>query len=82
MGARKPALTGFVRYVGALVRLVCGDAVPVGGIGGVAWIDAGCDPRNRGYGEDDVTLRKKVAAARRRLSLDGFSVHDHCAQVE
>lgn len=73
MGSRKPALTGFVRYVGALVRLACGESVPVGGIGGVAWVDAGCDPRNRGYGEDDATLRKKVAAARRRLTLDGFS---------
>lgn len=72
MGSRRPALTGFVRYVGALVRLACGDAVPVGGIGGVAWVDAGCDPRNRGYGEDDATLRRKVASARSRLSLDGF----------
>ncbi|MBQ9002566.1 MAG: hypothetical protein IJ087_12005 [Eggerthellaceae bacterium] len=74
MGGRRPALTGFVRYVGALVRLTCGDAVPIGGIGGVAWVDAGCDPRNRGYGEDDATLRKKVASARQRLKLDGFAV--------
>jgi hypothetical protein len=72
MGGREPALTGFVRYVGALARLVCGEAVPIGGIGGVAWVDAGCDPRNRGYGEDDRTLLTKIAAARSRLALDGF----------
>lgn len=71
-GDLRPALTGFVKYVGALTRLACGESVPVGGIGGVAWVDAGCDPRNRGYGEDDATLRQKVLAARRRLSLDGF----------
>ena len=71
---KKPAKTGFVRYVGALTRLVCGEAVPVGGIGGVAWVDAGCDPRNRGYGSDDATLRKKIAAAKNRLMLDGFKM--------
>lgn len=74
MGARRPALTGMVRYVGALVRLACGDSVPVGGIGGTTWVDAGCDPRNRGYGEDDATLRKKTAFAKRKLRLDGFVV--------
>lgn len=71
---KKPAKTGFVRYVGALTRLACGEEVPVGGIGGVAWVDAGCDPRNRGYGADDATLRSKISAAKRRLELDGFEV--------
>ena len=71
---KKPAKTGFVRYVGALTRLACGEEVPVGGIGGVAWVDAGCDPRNRGYGADDATLRSKIPAAKRRLELDGFEV--------
>jgi biotin synthase len=70
----RPALTGQVRYVAALTRLVCGENVPIGGIGGVAWVDAGCDPRNRGYGDDDATLRKKVAAVKRSLALDGFVV--------
>lgn len=73
INGKRPALTGFMKYVGALTRLVCGDAVPVGGIGGVAWVDAGCDPRNRGYGEDDATLCQAVAAAKRRLAFDGFT---------
>ena len=74
MGGRQPALTGFVRYVGALVRLVCGERVRVGGIGGVAWVDAGCDPRNRGYGEEDDHLRRQIARAKRELQQEGFSV--------
>lgn len=74
VAGKKPAKTGFVRYVGALTRLACGEEVPVGGIGGVAWVDAGCDPRNRGYGADDATLRSKISAAKRRLELDGFEV--------
>lgn len=72
VAGKRPAKTGFVRYVAALTRLACGESVPVGGIGGVAWVDAGCDPRNRGYGADDATLRSKIAAAKRRLALDGF----------
>ena len=51
VAGKKPAKTGFVRYVGALTRLACGEEVPVGGIGGVAWVDAGCDPRNRELAE-------------------------------
>ena len=74
VGGRLPAYTGFVRYVAALLRLACGLSSPIGGIGGVAWVDAGCDPRNRGYGDDDATLRKKVADAKKRLSLEGFIV--------
>ena len=72
--ALRPAFTGFVKYVAAITRLVCGDAVPIGGIGGVEWVDAGCDPRNRSYGTDDASLRKQIADARRRLQLDGFLV--------
>ena len=72
VAGRKPAPTGLVRYVGALARLACGEGVPVGGIGGVVWVDAGCDPRSRGYGADDGVLEAKVAAARRRLAADGF----------
>ncbi len=70
----KPASTEYVRYVAAIARLVCGRAVEVGGIGGVVWVDAGCDPRARNYGEDDEVLRENIARARARLEHDGFSV--------
>ncbi len=71
---RKRPLSGFLRYVGACIRLVCGESVPVGGIGGVDWVDAGCDPRNRGYGEEDSHLRRQIVRAKHRLALDGFVV--------
>lgn len=74
IGGLKPALTGFVHYVAAITRLMCGESVPVGGIGGVAWVDAGCDPRSRGYGDDDAALKAKVASAKHRLELDGFTI--------
>ena len=71
---RKRPLTGFLRYVGACTRLACGEAVPIGGIGGAEWVDAGCDPRNRGYGAEDGHLRRQVARAMRQLEADGFTV--------
>lgn len=71
---RRPAKNGLVRYVGAVLRLACGDKVPVGGIGGVAWVDAGTDPRKGVYGRDDATLLTQIDQARKSLELDGFSV--------
>ncbi len=71
---RKPPLKGFLRYVAACTRLACGESAPIGGIGGVRWVDAGCDPRNRGYGEDDAHLRRHIARAKRELELEGFAV--------
>ena len=70
----EPAPIEFVRYVAAIARLVCGTTVEVGGIGGAAWVDAGCDPRARNYGDDDETLRGKIARARLQLKQDGFDV--------
>ena len=74
LGGRRPALTGFVRYVAAITRLVCGEAVPIGGIGGVRWVDAGCDPRKREYGSSDDHLRRQIERAKRDLQLDGFTI--------
>lgn len=70
----KPASTAFVRYAASLARFACGTSVPIGGIGGVAWVDAGTDPRNRGYGSSDEELAEDVARARRRLEAAGFTM--------
>lgn len=70
----KPASKAFVRYAASLARLACGTSVPVGGIGGVAWVDAGTDPRKRGYGSSDEELSEDAARARRRLGDAGFVV--------
>ena len=74
VGGRRPASRDELRLVAAVARLACGEAVPVGGIGGVAWVDAGCDPRARSYGETDAHLRRQIARARERLRADGFAV--------
>ncbi len=71
-----PPQTGEVRYAGALARLVCGTDVAVGGAGNAAWVDAGCDARERGYdaGAAGEKLAARMAAARKRLESDGWTV--------
>lgn len=70
----KTPRTGFVRYIGALSRLVCGYDVRFGGVGGSVWVDAGCDPRKRGVGYERTMLERDVHKARRQLSKDGWTV--------
>ncbi len=71
-----PPHLGEVRYAGALARLVCGPDVAVGGAGNAAWVDAGCDARERGYdaGHAGEKLRRRMAQARARLENDGWTV--------
>ena len=69
-----PATRALVRYVGAITRLVVGEGVPVGGAGGIAWVDAGCDPRARKLGLEPEWLRREVARARGLLEADEWHV--------
>ena len=69
-----PATRARVRYVGAITRLVVGEGVPVGGAGGIAWVDAGCDPRARKLGLEPEWLRREVARARGLLEADEWHV--------
>ena len=70
----EPAQKGFVRYIGSIVRLVVGYDVRFGGCGGCIWVDAGTDPRNRGYGSNAEVIAKNVHRARHDLIFDGWTV--------
>ena len=72
----KRPLTGEIRYVGALSRLVCENTAIMGGAANALWVDAGCDARKRDYGMDDDHLRKKIAQAKNALTADGWVVPD------
>ncbi len=69
-----PATRACVRYVGAVTRLAVGEGVPVGGAGGVVWVDAGCDPRARNLGLEPEWLRREVRRARVQLEADEWQV--------
>lgn len=69
-----PASRAFIKYVAAIVRLVCGTDVPFGGVGGAVWVDVGCDPRSRGKGSSVEWIERDIRRARRDLIRDGWTV--------
>lgn len=69
-----PSPKARIRFVAAIVRLVCGERVRFGGVGGAIWVDAGCDPRNRGKGSSEEWISRDVRRARRDLVRDGWTV--------
>ena len=58
----------------AIIRLAAGSRIPVGGVGGVAWVDAGTDPRMRGRSSHHESLRRDMRETRRDLEKDGWLV--------
>ncbi len=69
-----PSPQGKARYVGSIIRLVCGEDVPFGGTGGAIWVDAGCDPRGRGRGHGREWILSQVRKAKRSLRQDEWIV--------
>lgn len=63
-----------VHYVACVLRLAFGRRVPVGCAGGAIWVDAGTDPRGRGYATDNDSLRQKLVQARLALQAAGWEV--------
>ena len=74
MAGEVPYTEPHVQLVASIIRLACGVAVPLGGAGGIGWVDAGTDPRNRGYGDAPDHLRKQVQAKRKLLEQRGWTV--------
>lgn len=74
MENEKPSSKAKARLVGALVRLAVGYAAPFGGSGGIVWVDAGTDPRARGYGHGREWILSQVGKARRSLQQDEWVV--------
>lgn len=68
----QPASRARVRQVSSIIRLVCGLTVPYGAGGGIQWVDAGADPRDRGYGCDEDHLRRQVRDKRALLAEAGW----------
>ena len=69
-----PAPRAHIKYVAAIIRLVCGETVPFGSVGGAIWVDAGCDPRGRGKGSSEEWIARDIHRARRELTQDGWRV--------
>ena len=55
------------RIIGAVLQLALRGSARYGGGGSIHWVDAGLDPRSRGYKTDDAHLLKRIGEARGQL---------------
>ena len=63
-----------MRVLGGVFQLVARDTVHHGGCQSIRWVDAGLDPRERGYGSGDERLRKRIRELHDGLEADGWRV--------
>ena len=70
----KPWPKEVMRVFGGVFQLVVRDTVHHGGCGSIRWVDAGLDPRDRGYGSDDKRLRRRIRELHADLEVDGWQV--------
>lgn len=64
-----------VQLVASILRLVCGLKVPIGCVGGVAWVDVGQDPRERGYSDSREHIIRETEKARVAMSSKGWHLY-------
>ena len=70
----KEVSNDILSLVAAVLRLCAGTKVEVGCVGGVKWVDAGEDPRERGYADDRDAILSKVIKAKEALRESGWNV--------
>ena len=70
----KPFEQGKMRVIGGAFQLAARGAIPHGGCSSIPWVDAGLDPRARGFSSDDDRLRSRIAEARERLARDKWQL--------
>ena len=74
MAGVKPFERDKLRVIGGAFQLAARGSVPHGGCSSIPWVDAGLDPRARGFTSDDGRLRSRIAEARERLADDGWQL--------
>ena len=72
MGHVRPWPAAKMRVFAGVFQLAARGGIPFGGYGSVRWVDAGLDPRERGYTSDDERLKARIAKLRRDLEEDGW----------
>lgn len=63
-----------MQVVDGVFQLAARGTLPHGGCGSIPWIDAGVDPRARGFEDNDERIRESFAAARARLAQSGWKL--------
>ena len=63
-----------MRVIAGVFQLAARGTIPYGGCQSVRWVDAGLDPRERGYGSEDERLVKRIRSLYCDLEADGWNV--------
>lgn len=70
--AGKPPSNERVQLVASVLRIVAGVKIPYGCVGGISWVDAGADPRERGFSDSRKTIIYEVEKARSAKIKEGW----------
>ena len=70
----KPPTKERVQLVASVLRLVAGETVPYGCVGGISWVDAGADPRERGFSDSKNSIIHEVKKARSATIKEGWKL--------
>lgn len=70
----KPWPAGKLGVMGSVFQVAARDTIPHGGYRSIRWVDAGLDPRERGYASDDERLTSRIRELHRSLEADGWQV--------
>ena len=63
-----------MRVFGGVFQLAARGTILHGGYRSIRWVDAGVDPRERGYSSDDERLVKRIRTLYRDLESDGWLI--------
>jgi len=74
MAQVKPCPPEKMGVLGGVFQLAARDTIPHGGYRSIHWVDAGRDPRERGYASDDARLTRRIDEAYRELEADEWKV--------
>ena len=70
----KPPTKERVQLVASVLRLVAGETIPYGCVRGISWVDAGADPRERGFSDSKNSIIHEVKKARSATIKEGWKL--------
>ena len=74
---RRPPTESWVQHVSAVLRIACNFKSPLGCAGGVMWVDAGADPRDRGIKSSHDAILANTHRSAESLKRKGWELNKY-----